>query len=186
MRVTEGEYHNLPLQSLSAKDVRPTTRRVREALFEFLEVHLPGARMLDLCAGSGAVGIEALSRGAQHVTFVERAPDMCRMIEANLGACGVKAYQADVLRDEATGFLRRFAAQPGLTWDIVFYDPPYESDYAPVLDFFGRGTLLKRKGGIFVAEHHCDNPLGEALGVLRRWRLVRRGDCCLSFYERRR
>ncbi|HEV7844431.1 MAG TPA: RsmD family RNA methyltransferase [Pyrinomonadaceae bacterium] len=84
-----GKYRHRFLQSVASQSARPTARRLREALFEILSFRVDGAHFLDLCAGSGAVGIEALSRGAAHVTFVDRSPKMCSYIESNLAACGV-------------------------------------------------------------------------------------------------
>jgi 16S rRNA G966 N2-methylase RsmD len=71
-------------------------------------------------------------------------------------------------------------------WDISFFDPPYATDYTPVLAHFAAGTPLRRKGGILVVEHQCEHKLADTLGVLRRWRIITMGQSCLSFYERRR
>ncbi len=158
---------------------------MRERLFEFLAVRIEGAHFLDLCAGTGAVGIEALSRGAAHVTFVEREPQTCALVAANVSACGLVAHaQADIVQDEAARFLCQTDA--ARVWDIAFFDPPYAIDYAPVLAHFGAGRTLRRKGGVLVVEHHCEHKLDDVLGVLRRWRVVRHGQSCLSFYERKR
>jgi 16S rRNA (guanine(966)-N(2))-methyltransferase RsmD len=164
--------------------VRPTARRLREALFDFLGVRIIQARFLDLCAGSGAVGIEALSRGAAHVTFVDRSRKMCSFIELNLQRCGVPQAEAEVIQSDAIEFLRRTMTSESLMWDVAFFDPPYAADYAPVLSFFGAGASLKRKKGVLVVEHHCDNRLQDTIGILRRWRIIRQGESCLSFYER--
>jgi 16S rRNA (guanine(966)-N(2))-methyltransferase RsmD len=162
--------------------VRPTTRRLREALFDLLGARVLGTRFLDLCAGSGAVGIEALSRGASHVTFVDRSAKTCSLIVENLRRCGVCEDQAEVWVSDAIQFLRRTQLPP---WEIVFFDPPYRADYEPVLAFFGAAALVRRRGCIFIAEHHCEQTLKEREGRLRRWRMVRQGDSCLSFYEYR-
>ena len=183
MRVTKGKLNRQRLRIPTDGEVRPTARRLRETLFEFLGRRIAGARWLDLCAGSGAVGIEALSRGASFATFVERETEACALIEANLTACGAR-QQAEVLRSEAASFLRQTGATE--TWDIAFFDPPYASDYASVLTLFGAGAALTRKGGVLVVEHRFDHKLADSLGVLRRWRLIKQGQSCLSFYERRR
>jgi 16S rRNA (guanine(966)-N(2))-methyltransferase RsmD len=171
------------LTSVASPKVRPTARRLRETLFELLANRIEGALFLDLCAGSGAVGIEALSRGAGHVTFVDRSAKICGLIAANLRTCGVSTEQAEVWTSDATEFLRRSAGVSA--WDIVFFDPPYLMDYAPVLSLFGTRALFKRRGGVLVAEHHCEHDLKNATGRLRRWRIIRQGDSCLSFYEYR-
>jgi 16S rRNA (guanine966-N2)-methyltransferase len=183
MRVLAGKYRRRFLQSTASKRVRPTARRLREALFELLSFRVDGARFLDLCAGSGAVGIEALSRGAAHVTFVDRSRKMCSFIEANVEECGVPAGQAEIWLSDAEHFLRRATVQRAERWDIAFFDPPYATPYAPVMEALGTGLLLKQKGGILIAEHHCENRLPETEGALQRWRIIRQGDSCLSFYE---
>ncbi|HKS28762.1 MAG TPA: 16S rRNA (guanine(966)-N(2))-methyltransferase RsmD [Pyrinomonadaceae bacterium] len=185
MHVLAGKYRGRFLQSSPSRRVRPTARRLREALFELLSFRVEGARFLDLCAGSGAVGIEALSRGASHVTFVDRSPRMCGFIESNLAACGVPGGQAEIWLSDAEHFLRRSLIQRDRVWDIAFFDPPYAVPYAPVLEAFGTAELLRPRGGVLVAEHHCDNPLPEQGGALKRWRTIRQGDSCLSFYERK-
>jgi 16S rRNA (guanine966-N2)-methyltransferase len=161
--------------------VRPTSDRLRETLFNVLAPRIQDARFLDLCAGSGAVGIEALSRGARHVTFVDRSRKMCGLIEANLDLCRVPEEMTEVLMSEATEFLRRADAR-GLSWDIAFFDPPYAMDYSPVLSAFGAGTLLA-DGGVLIVEHHHKNELRDEVGAIRRWRTLKQGDSCLSFYE---
>jgi 16S rRNA (guanine(966)-N(2))-methyltransferase RsmD len=175
----------MPLQSTPSPKVRPTARRLREALFDLLGARIEGARFLDLCAGSGAVGIEALSRGATYATFVERSPKISGVIETNLALCGVSADQAEVLTSEAAEFVRRTGAHTHHAWDIAFLDPPYAADYAPVLKLFGQGLALRRPHGVLVVEHYCENRLEDAVGLMRRWRIIRQGDSCLSFYERR-
>ncbi|MGB8508681.1 MAG: 16S rRNA (guanine(966)-N(2))-methyltransferase RsmD [Pyrinomonadaceae bacterium] len=186
MRITNGKYHKRYLEGTYVADVRPTMRRLRESLFDFLTPYVRAARFLDLCAGSGVVGIEALSRGAAHVTFVERSPKACAVIEANLSRCDANMEQVEVMTEDTLSFLHREAEVGGKTWDVAFYDPPYSTDYTDTLALFAGGAALRRKGGVLVVEHlHC-NRLGDTLGVLHRWRVVRRADSCLSFYQRRR
>lgn len=163
--------------------VRPTSDRLRETLFNVLAPRIEGARFLDLCAGSGAVGIEALSRGAAHVTFVDRSRKMCGLIEANLDLCGVPEDQTEVVMSEAAEFLRRAATRGSAAWDIAFFDPPYAIDYMPVLAVFGSGTVLQRDSGVLIVEHHHKNELKDRVGEIRRWRTLKQGDSCLSFYE---
>ena len=183
MKITGGQLRRRRLHAAEASLFCPTARRLRETLFEFLAPHITGARFLDLCAGSGACGIEALSRGAAFVTFVEREPKTCGQIETNLIAAGAAVERRKTVRAEAASFLAHAGAEQ--VWDIVFYDPPYATDYAPVLAHFSAGAALRRKGGVLVVEHHCERRLADRLGVLRRWRLVWQGQSCLSFYERR-
>ena len=171
--------------------IRPTSDRLRETLFNVISARVGGARLLDLCAGTGAIGIEALSRGAAFVTFVDRAHKMCALVEANLDLCGVPEEMTEVVKSDAAEYLRRTAEGGGRDWrggqepwDIAFFDPPYAHDYLPVLQSFGEQTgALLRAGGILVVEHHHKNQLKDEVGRLRRWRVLKQGDSALSFYE---
>ena len=183
MRVIAGNYRGRTLRSPPSMQVRPTSDRLRETLFNILAPRIEGTRFLDLCAGSGAVGIEALSRGAAHVTFVDRSRKMCGLIEANLDLCGVPEDETEVVMSEAAEFLRRAATRGEQKWDIAFFDPPYATDYLPGLSAFGTGTLLN-EDGLLVVEHHHKNELKDAVGDIRRWRILKQGDSALSFYER--
>jgi 16S rRNA (guanine(966)-N(2))-methyltransferase RsmD len=186
MRVLEGSFRGLALKCTAAEGVRPSARRTREVVFEFIESRVVGARFLDLCAGSGSVGVEALSRGAGHVTFVDRSEDSGQVVAENLEACGPDApRRADIEVADATEFLRAAAAHEEVAWDVAFFDPPYAMDYAPALELFGTGRVFKRKGGILVVEHHAGRKLPESIVVLRRWRGVRQGETCVSFYEQK-
>src|SRR4051812_15550067 len=183
MRVISGYYRGRNLRSPPSMQVRPTSDRLRETLFNVLAPRIEGARFLDLCAGSGAVGIEALSRGAGHVTFVDRSRKMCGLIEANLDLCRVPEDLTEVVLSEAAEFLRRARLRGGQPWDIAFFDPPYATDYAPVLQAFGAGALLAEGAGLLVVEHHHKNELKDEVGAIRRWRILKQGDSSLSFYE---
>ena len=132
------------MKSPPSLQVRPTSDRLRETLFNVIAPGIQGAAFLDLCAGSGAVGIEALSRGAAHVTFVDRSRKMSALIEANLELCRIAKEERQVVQMEATDFLRQALRQLGGPssrgksgpWDIVFFDPPYATDYLQVLNSF--------------------------------------------------
>jgi 16S rRNA (guanine(966)-N(2))-methyltransferase RsmD len=184
MRVIAGHYRGRNLRSPPSMQVRPTSDRLRETLFNVLAPRIEGSRFLDLCAGSGAVGIEALSRGSTHVTFVDRSRKMCGLVESNLDLCGVPEDETEVVMSEAAEFLRRAATRGESKWDIMFFDPPYANDYMPVLALFGTGTILEDEG-LLVVEHHHKNELKDAIGEIRRWRILKQGDSALSFYERK-
>src|SRR6185436_4608861 len=132
MRVIAGEYKGRKLKRPPSLQVRPTSDRLRETLFNVIAPKIVGVRFLDLCAGSGAVGIEALSRGARHVTFVDQSRRMFALIEANLDLCRIAKEERRVVQAEAADFLRQTLRQAGGTsslgksepWDIVFFDPP--------------------------------------------------------------
>src|SRR5688572_21182978 len=111
MRIISGIYRGRQLKSPPSAQTRPTSDRLRETLFNVLAPRIKGARFLDLCAGTGAVGIEALSRGAEHVTFVDLSRKMCALIEANTGALEIESEKVDVVSADATAFLKRFAKQ---------------------------------------------------------------------------
>jgi 16S rRNA (guanine(966)-N(2))-methyltransferase RsmD len=186
MQVLAGKYKGRRLQSSLSPKVRPTARRLREDIFELLGARTDQARFLDLCAGSGAVGIEALSRGAAHVTFVDRSAKMCEYVQANLELCGASGEQYEVVERNAADFARSAPQTNLASWDVVFFDPPYASEYLPIIELFASRNLLKPKGGVLVAEHHCDNKLVDRIGSLHRWRVIRQGESCLSFYERKK
>lgn len=180
------------MKSPPSLQVRPTSDRLRETLFNVIAPRIQGARFLDLCAGSGAVGIEALSRGARHVTFVDRARKMFALIEANLELCQIAKEERQVVQAEATDFLRQALRQAGEPssrgksepWHIVFFDPPYATDYFQVLDSFGAQTSSLLTGsGLLVVEHHHKKELPDELGNLRRTRVLKQGDSALSFYK---
>jgi 16S rRNA (guanine(966)-N(2))-methyltransferase RsmD len=187
MRVLEGRFSGHPLAGVEGAQARPTARRTREAVFEFVESRVRRARFLDLCAGSGAVGIEALSRGAARVTFVDQSAAACRAVRQNLeGCCGRDALSRhDVVTADAEKFLRAVVSDDALAWDVAFYDPPYSADYSAVLELFGGGRVFKRRGGVLVVEHPAAKRLPDRIGVLRRWRSVRLNGSCVSFYEQK-
>lgn len=163
--------------------VRPTSDRLRETLFNVIAPRIDAVRFLDLCAGSGAVGIEALSRGASYVTFVDRSRKICGLIEANLDLVRVPEYQTEVVNEEAMEFLRHATGRKRGPWDIVFFDPPYATNYASVLQTLGTTSELLSPGALVIVEHHHKQPPADQFGLLRRTRILKQGDSALSFYE---
>jgi 16S rRNA G966 N2-methylase RsmD len=107
---------------------------------------------------------------------------MCGLIEANLDMIEVPEPETDIVMADAAEFVRRAAAKAEKSWDIVFYDPPYDSDYMHVLSVFGANGLIS-PGGVLVVEHYYKNTLKDSIDEIRRWRLLKQGDSCLSFYE---
>ena len=183
MRVIAGKYRGRNLKSPPSLEVRPTSDRLRETLFNVIAPRIDEVRFLDLCAGSGAVGIEALSRGVAHVTFVDRSRKMCGLVEANLDLCKVPEDETEVVQAEASDFLSRSLA-PGDPWEIVFFDPPYANDYLKVLNAIGsNATKLLTDSATLIVEHHHKKELPDDVGRLQRTRVLKQGDSALSFYE---
>ena len=183
MRVISGLYGGRVLKSPPDGKTRPTSDRLRETLFNILTpVINEETRFLDLCAGTGAIGIEAVSRGAAFVTFVDKSRKACALIEENLDLLDVPEEETEIINLEAETFTGR---EHEKGWDIIYFDPPYDSDYSVVLyDFRKPGDGLLRDDGRLIVEHHAKNTLPDALGELRRWRILKQGENCLSFYER--
>lgn len=184
MRIVAGEYRGRVLKNPPNLKTRPTSDRLRETLFNILNPKISDeTRFLDLCAGTGAVGIEAISRGAGFATFVDKSRKACALIEENLDLLKVSEDVTEVFQSSAEDFLRR---NEDKIWDIVFFDPPYVEDYKKIIKRFGEdGENFLSPHGIFIAEHHSKNNLSDLVGNLRRWRVVNQGDSCLSFYERK-
>lgn len=190
LRIIAGKFRGRNLKSPPSLEVRPTSDRLRETLFNVIAPRIAGVRFLDLCAGSGAVGIEALSRGAIHATFVDSSRALCALIKSNLELCRIQRSESEVIQSEAQDYLRRFVSkQPdsGKPWDIVFYDPPYAANYLPIIETFAAhsSSLLTAKG-LLIIEHHHKNNLPEETGRLKRYRVLKQGDSALSFYESQR
>lgn len=171
MRIIAGTYKGRNLKSPPSMQVRPTSDRLRETLFNIIAPRIEDARFLDLCAGSGAVGIEALSRGARYVTFVDRSRRSCQLIESNVELCRIPEEQYEIYQMTAEDFLRQWKDE---RWDIVFFDPPYKENYLPTLNLLVDGFVI--------VEHHHKNVLPETIGALRKIRVVKQGDSSLSFY----
>ena len=187
MRVIAGKYRSRPLRSLRGMDVRPTSDRLRETLYNVLTAGNPAALeetvWLDLFAGTGAVGIEALSRSASFVHFVESSAAAATLIKNNLQSLGIgegwQVSQQDVSRS-----LRKLEAGNVLA-DFVFLDPPYrmEEAYRSTLEFLAQSRLLKAET-LVIAEHEKKFDPGEEFQPLRRFRKLVQGDAALSFYRR--
>ena len=183
MRVIAGKYRGRVLKSPPSIQVRPTSDRLRETLFNVIAPRITNARFLDLCAGSGAVGIEALSRGASRATFVDRSRKMCGLIETNLDLLEIPEDETDVVNEEASDFLHHAKARKRGPWDVVFFDPPYATNYNSVLEILSeQAEQLLSEDPLVIAEHHHKQPPAETFGRLQRQRLLKQGDSALSFF----
>jgi 16S rRNA (guanine(966)-N(2))-methyltransferase RsmD len=204
MRIIAGQFRSRTLEAPAGLATRPTSDRLRETLFNVLAPRIQGSAFLDLYAGSGAVGIEALSRGAANVTFVERVPAAHAVLRANLTRLGIgEGFR--IHTGSVGGWLRGFEKSPGAAsrpgsspaFDLVFLDPPYDAseEYAATLGLLGgaAGTLLN-PGALVIAEHRgtgggkgggkgsSKEQLEDRYGALERARLLVQGDAALSFY----
>ena len=180
MRVIAGTYRSRLLIAPRGLATRPTSDRLRETLFNVLGPRVEGTVFVDLYAGSGAVGIEALSRGASLVYFVDKAPSAIAAIRSNLAALDI--HSGFRLESSVSSALSRFSAA-----GIIFLDPPYEaaSEYERTLGSIGQNAdSLMIPDGIVVAEHSRKAQLAERYGALQRYRVLEQGDAGLSFYTR--
>jgi 16S rRNA (guanine(966)-N(2))-methyltransferase RsmD len=172
VRVIAGEFRSRRLKTLPGQALRPTPDRLREALFNILASRIEGAIFLDAYAGSGAVGIEALSRGASRTIFLEKHPAAVRIIHENLASLGIDD-RATVVQSAALAALPRYSA------DIYFLDPPYDSlaQYGLALSLLGQ-----RAAAFVLAQHPKRLLLDDAYGALRRIRVLTQGDNSISFF----
>ena len=189
MRIIAGALKGRRLEAPAWEGLRPTSDRLRETLFNILSPRIAGARVLDAYAGTGAVGIEALSRGAAHVTFVERDPRAVRLIEANLVRCGLapprpgpsridRSERYAIIRAGFAGTERQAAAPP---FDVVFLDPPYGA--AELSAALQAAAPLAAPDTVVVIEHARRDAAPAAAHGLERVRELVQGDSALGFYR---
>ena len=183
MRIIAGEYRGRKLASVKGADMRYTAERVKGALFSILGNAVPGSRFLDLYSGSGSIGIEAISRGAEFVTFVDVNPICVKTISANLALCKLspKPPRITLLKmgiSRAMEYFRRHDTQ----FDVIFLDPPYRSDLVgKTLQEISACGILST-GGDVVAQHDPRENAPERVGALVRTRQSKYGSTLLSFY----
>jgi 16S rRNA (guanine966-N2)-methyltransferase len=175
MRIVAGTFRGRQLKSPTWEGLRPTSDRLRETLFAILGASVRGARVLDGYAGTGAIGLEALSRGAAQVTFIERDPRAVRLIEANLAMLGASGA---IIRAGLADAVTRLAGQ---VFDLIMLDPPYADTAAA--EALAAAAGLARKGTRVVVEHAARHAPPTEHAGLRLTRTVKAGDSALSFYE---
>jgi 16S rRNA (guanine(966)-N(2))-methyltransferase RsmD len=188
MRVIAGLYRSRQLKSLNTSKLRPTSDRLRETLFNVLSPKISGAHFLDLFAGTGAVGIEALSRGAATALFVENHPPAAKLIRENLASLKI-AGPASVLAMDAHSALEKLQkrqiqeSQP-FAYDFIFLDPPYAAadEYLRVMNFLSAAPFVSANT-VVIAEHARKFELPEEFSRLERVRVLKQGDAVLSFYR---
>jgi 16S rRNA (guanine966-N2)-methyltransferase len=186
MRIVAGKYRSRILKSLKGNALRPTSDRLRETLFNVLGPNISGSRFLDIFAGTGAVGIEALSRGAVEAVFIENHAPAAVLIRRNLESLAI-TNGAQVLPLDALRALEKLAARHKPTdapFDFVFVDPPYaeKEQYERTLGFLGAAPFLGN-GSLVIAEHRRTHELPQRFGRLLQTRILRQGDAALSFYQ---
>ena len=189
MRVIAGELKGRRLNAPTWEGLRPTSDKLRETLFNVVASRVPGARVLDLYAGTGAIGIEAISRGAAHVTFVDDDPRALKLIEQNLRHCGVTDRYAIIRfrfaapRQERADRRRRVGEMPPLadgSYDLAVLDPPY--DEPDLTASIAAAEPLIAPGGLMVLEHASRRAVPDTVGRLGRTRNLVSGDSALAFY----
>ena len=179
-----GEFRSRLLQAPRGVTTRPTSDRLRETLFNVLGPRVEGSRFVDLYAGSGAVGIEAISRGADFVWFAESARPAVAAIRANLSE--LKIAGGFALEDRSVAKLLQALVDKERAAEILFLDPPYEEaeEYESTLKFVARNhATVLAEGAVVVAEHASKKPLEARYSVLERTRVLEQGDAALSFYR---
>src|SRR3954462_1317781 len=185
MRIIAGRHRSRQIQTVAGNDVRPTTDMLRETLFNVVSAVRPieDPVWLDVYAGSGGVGIEALSRGAREVYFVESSKKAVAVIRKNLKALDIDSGWEIVERDAAGG-LRRLDSQ-AIACDICFLDPPYaeEQEYEDALGFLSQSQMIGAQS-LVIAEHSKHFDPGDQVGALVRFRKLKQGDAVLSFFKK--
>ena len=188
MRIISGRFKGKRLSSLKASTVRPTSDRVKESVFSILGDSVIDSNFLDLCAGTGNIGLEALSRGARTVTFVDRSPHSIRVIKSNISGCGVNSgdpnvniVKLDALRGLA------YLARRNARFDLIYFDPPYDSGiHEACLARIGTNRMLSPSGQVVVErrrERRAEPAAPEAFDELKLKRQERYGDTVISFYR---
>jgi 16S rRNA (guanine966-N2)-methyltransferase len=185
MRVIAGTYRSRQLLAPRGMQTRPTSDRLRETLFNILAPRIEGSRFVDLYAGTGAVGIEAISRGATHVWFAENAEPALASLKQNLSA--LKIGRGFTLEDRGVGAMLQRLSKLAEPVDLVYLDPPYEAEdeYSGTLNFFGsvRGRAILAPHALVIAEHSSKAKLAMRYGGLEHTRLLKQGDAALSFFS---
>jgi 16S rRNA (guanine966-N2)-methyltransferase len=177
MRITGGIGRGRKLKVPAGSKVRPTSDKVKQALFNILGERVPGSVFLDLFAGTGGIGLEALSRGAGQVVFVDGSRESLSVIKQNIEALELTDL-AQVIAAKAESFLKR----PSGPYDIIVLDPPYKMELAPLLGLIALAGILKPRG-IVVAEHFKKQSSPERAGELELFREAVYGDTVLAFYR---
>lgn len=180
MRIVAGEFRGRRLKTPKREGIRPTADRVREAVFSIIAQHIPGARVLDLFAGTGALGLEALSRGAAQAVFIDRGPEAIQLIRSNIELCGAE-NRARLMPGSVDRMLRKLASE-GASFHVIFMDPPYGKGYIEkTLAALSPVTVPE---ALVIAEHSAKDVPADECGEWQRTEARRYGDTSVSFYSR--
>ena len=184
VRVIAGIFKRRLLKAVEGNATRPTSDRLKETLFNLLQAKIEGSRFLDCFAGSGSVGIEALSRGARFVAFLESSPGASSIIRENIESLGLSLSNDYKVLNKVVEAGMKILQQAGLKFDIVFFDPPYAaaSEYPKVLEALQQHRILEDEG-IVIAEHSKHLKLADETAGFIRIRQVKQGDSILSIYR---
>lgn len=181
MKIGSGKFRGRNIDTPKGDKTRPTSGRLKKALFDILAADLPGADVLDLFAGAGALGLEALSRGATRVVFVEQGRRAAGVIAKNAEKLGVSEH-VEILRYDARHAIQ-LLAERGDRFQLILLNPPYRSEgQDSVLEKIEQASLLV-PGGALILEHHHKQLFAESCGRFQKARQVRAGESCLTFYR---
>ncbi|MEO8042284.1 MAG: RsmD family RNA methyltransferase [Acidobacteriota bacterium] len=181
-QITDGRFRGQTLSNSPSPKAAHTDRKLREVVFRVISRRVKGGRILDLGAGVGTIGIEAISRGAMLATFVERSARTCALIRKNLSEIGIKDGHGEVVETEIFLFLKNSARRKRV-WDVVYFDLPPCDEHAAILDGLSRGYAIKSRG-LLIVEHASDVSFPDNIRQLRRWRTIDHAGKILSIYER--
>jgi len=184
VRIIAGELRGRRLQTPKGRNIRPTSDRVREAIFNVIAAWVAEANVLDLFAGTGALGLEALSRGAARATFVDNHSEAIRLIKENISLCGVKDRTV-VMHREILPSLSVLAAQPANSarFDLVFLDPPYGKNQVPAVLELLTALNLVPTTAVAVVEHHRQDAIPSRCGNWHKTKERRYGDTVISYFS---
>lgn len=184
MRIIAGKARGRAIKAPEGRETRPVTDMIRESLFDIWQFDIEGAQFLDLFAGSGCMGLEALSRGAAKATMVDAAPAAVRIIKDNLAKTGLASEPNEVLKSDVIEAVGRFK-RTRRTFDIIYVDPPFTMPelFPPVMEALGDGALLKEDGVLAIRSETKRLEMPESVGNLARVREKRYGISTVSFYR---
>ncbi len=183
LQITDGKFQGKKLLNSDSPKMCPTKFRMREFLFKMISRRIRAGRFLDICAGSGMVGFEAISRGAMLVTFVERSAKMCSWVKKNVELMGLKPGHTEVFESEVLPFLKQMAIKKR-SWEVVYFCVPTDGTADEMLRMLGRGVTVS-PGGLLIIEHPEEMTLPDNLGTLRKGRTIKQEGGTITMFERR-